>query len=195
MVKVKRQIGKIILIVISGLFFVVSLVSFINVYVRDWKPTEDKTESFVATVKSVENLYDKDQMFIVHTEEYGTTVGVATNQVVNLEKLKSLSAGDTINFKTYKIPNFTLSYYNIEIQIAYLEADGEQIVTLESYIDFMSSQLNNTRNATLIMGGICLAVFVLTLVLYIRKRNRMLDAKMEEEERTFKSSANKIENS
>ena len=171
--KKKKQPVKLGFCIFFGIFFVVSLMGLISSANIKPNPTEDNTELKTATVQSVENLYGEGKVYIIHTTEYSNKLGVLANQLADKNALLDLHEGDTISFRQYETPNFTINVYGVVLNIAYLSANDAEIVTFDSYKATVKAHVKEVLTMTGIASGILGAItacFVVSIIV-TNKRN------------------------
>ncbi len=171
----KQQKAKLITGIIFLALAIIMLVLCLTPASSKINPTNDNTTLETATIKSVENLYEYDEVYILHLQDSNRKmISVARGEIVDLESFFNLASGDSISFRLYESSNYTLTLYSTEIQVAQLESNGVELVTFDSYKQFMLSWFNDFWIGPLIFAII---FFILSLVLlfsYNKTKNKIL---------------------
>ena len=150
-----------LLIFISAFIVIGSIGSLITMYSAD-KLNADNTQTFSATVRSVEHNYESAS---IYTEEFGAELLIDGSVYPTVsDKLNSLKAGERITFavEDYKCGNLNDGPL---VGIASLSTDSKELLTLDEYNACNKESLLPAR----IAGAALAAVFFVIGLCAIKK--------------------------
>lgn len=143
------------LLIFISAFIVIGVIGCLVVLHSADKLTADNTQTFSATVRSVEHNYESAS---IYTEEFGAELLIDGSVYPTVsDKLNSLRAGERITFavEDYKCGNLN---DGLLVGIASLSTDSKELLTLDEYNACNKESLLPVRIAAAVVAAVFLVI-------------------------------------